>query len=40
VGEFGEIHPQVLTYFSFPEPVCAGELDCTASLMTDLASAD
>ena len=36
VGEFGEIHPQVLTYFSFPEPVCAGELDCTASLMTDL----
>ena len=32
VGEFGEIHPQVLAHFSFPEPVCAGELDCTASL--------
>ncbi|NJL44648.1 MAG: phenylalanine--tRNA ligase subunit beta [Leptolyngbyaceae cyanobacterium SM2_3_12] len=27
-GQFGEIHPQVLSYFSFPEPVCAGELDC------------
>ncbi len=36
VGEFGEIHPLVLDYFSFPEPVCAGELDCTASLLTDL----
>ncbi|MBE9141008.1 phenylalanine--tRNA ligase subunit beta [Nodosilinea sp. LEGE 07088] len=33
VGEFGEIHPQVLEYFSFPEPVCAGELDCSASLI-------
>ncbi|MGB3201065.1 MAG: phenylalanine--tRNA ligase subunit beta [Nodosilinea sp.] len=33
VGEFGEIHPQVLEHFSFPEPVCAGELDCTASLL-------
>ncbi|HSM83818.1 MAG TPA: phenylalanine--tRNA ligase subunit beta [Nodosilinea sp.] len=32
VGEFGEIHPEVLAYFSFPEPVCAGELDCTATL--------
>ncbi|PZV01235.1 MAG: phenylalanine--tRNA ligase subunit beta [Leptolyngbya sp.] len=32
VGEFGEIHPQVLEHFSFPEPVCAGELDCSASL--------
>lgn len=28
VGEFGEIHPTVLHEFSFPEPVCAGELDC------------
>ncbi|MFM7471778.1 MAG: phenylalanine--tRNA ligase subunit beta [Nodosilinea sp.] len=28
VGEFGEIHPDLLNYFSFPEPVCAGELDC------------
>ncbi len=27
-GQFGEIHPQVLAHFSFPEPVCAGELDC------------
>lgn len=27
-GQFGEIHPQVLSYFSFPEPVCAGELNC------------
>jgi phenylalanyl-tRNA synthetase beta chain len=27
-GHFGEIHPQVLHYFSFPEPVCSGELDC------------
>jgi phenylalanyl-tRNA synthetase beta chain len=27
-GHFGEIHPQVLAHFSFPEPVCAGELDC------------
>lgn len=33
MGEFGEIHPQVLEHFSFPEPVCAGELDCTASLL-------
>ncbi|MFQ4137752.1 phenylalanine--tRNA ligase subunit beta [Nodosilinea sp. PGN35] len=33
VGEFGEIHPQVLEHFSFPEPVCSGELDCTASLL-------
>jgi phenylalanyl-tRNA synthetase beta chain len=28
VGEFGEIHPTLLNAFSFPEPVCAGELDC------------
>ncbi|PSN14507.1 phenylalanine--tRNA ligase subunit beta [filamentous cyanobacterium CCT1] len=33
VGEFGEIHPQVLEHFSFPEPVCTGELDCSASLI-------
>jgi phenylalanyl-tRNA synthetase beta chain len=33
VGEFGEIHPRVLEHFSFPEPVCAGELDCSASLI-------
>ncbi len=25
-GEFGEIHPELLHYFSFPEPVCTGEL--------------
>jgi phenylalanyl-tRNA synthetase beta chain len=28
VGQFGEIHPAVLHHFSFPEPVCAGEIDC------------
>jgi phenylalanyl-tRNA synthetase beta chain len=28
VGEFGEIHPAVLNAFSFPEPVCVGELIC------------
>jgi phenylalanyl-tRNA synthetase beta chain len=27
-GHFGEIHPAVLNAFSFPEPVCSGELDC------------
>jgi phenylalanyl-tRNA synthetase beta chain len=27
-GHFGEIHPRLLHQFSFPEPVCAGELDC------------
>lgn len=27
-GHFGEIHPRVLAQFSFPEPICAGELDC------------
>ncbi|MEO0538713.1 MAG: phenylalanine--tRNA ligase subunit beta [Cyanobacteria bacterium P01_A01_bin.123] len=27
-GQFGEIDPTVLHHFSFPEPVCAGELDC------------
>lgn len=27
-GHFGEIHPHLLQQFSFPEPVCAGELDC------------
>jgi phenylalanyl-tRNA synthetase beta chain len=30
VGEFGEIHPEILHHFSFPEPVCAGELNCDA----------
>ncbi|MEY2976681.1 MAG: hypothetical protein RLZZ435_819, partial [Cyanobacteriota bacterium] len=30
IGHFGEIHPQILEQFSFPEPVCAGELDCQA----------
>ncbi len=30
VGEFGEIHPRVLEHFSFPEPICTGELDCSA----------
>ncbi len=28
IGHFGEIHPNILQYFSFPEPVCSGELDC------------
>jgi phenylalanyl-tRNA synthetase beta chain len=28
IGQFGEIHPAVLNHFSFPEPVCAGEIDC------------
>jgi phenylalanyl-tRNA synthetase beta chain len=27
-GHFGEIHPRILNYFSFPESVCSGELDC------------
>lgn len=27
-GHFGEIHPELLSQFSFPEPVCSGELDC------------
>ncbi|PSN16457.1 phenylalanine--tRNA ligase subunit beta, partial [filamentous cyanobacterium CCP5] len=27
-GHFGEIHPALLSQFSFPEPVCSGELDC------------
>jgi phenylalanyl-tRNA synthetase beta chain len=27
-GHFGEIHPERLHYFSFPEPVVSGELDC------------
>jgi phenylalanyl-tRNA synthetase beta chain len=30
VGQFGEIHPQVLSYFSFPEPVCSGEINLSA----------
>ena len=28
VGHFGEISPTLLTQFSFPEPVCSGEIDC------------
>ncbi len=32
VGEFGEIHPRVLEHFSFPEPICTGELDCSDCL--------
>jgi phenylalanyl-tRNA synthetase beta chain len=28
IGHFGEINPHILQYFSFPEPVCSGELDC------------
>jgi len=28
VGHFGEINPTLLTQFSFPEPVCSGEIDC------------
>jgi phenylalanyl-tRNA synthetase beta chain len=27
-GHFGEIHPAILQNFSFPDPVCSGELDC------------
>lgn len=27
-GHFGEIHPSLLHRFSFPEPICSGELDC------------
>jgi phenylalanyl-tRNA synthetase beta chain len=26
LGHFGEIHPEILAQFSFPEPICAGEL--------------
>jgi len=32
VGHFGEIHPHILERFCFPEPVCAGELNCFAIL--------
>lgn len=28
LGHFGEIHPQILEQFYFPEPVCTGELNC------------
>ncbi|MCU0568697.1 MAG: phenylalanine--tRNA ligase subunit beta [Oculatellaceae cyanobacterium Prado106] len=28
IGHFGEIHPEILHAFSFPEPVCSGEIDC------------
>jgi phenylalanyl-tRNA synthetase beta chain len=28
LGHFGEINPSILHHFSFPEPVCSGELDC------------
>ncbi len=28
IGHFGEISPTLLAQFSFPEPVCSGELDC------------
>lgn len=28
VGHFGEINPTLLAQFSFPEPVCSGEMDC------------
>jgi phenylalanyl-tRNA synthetase beta chain len=27
-GHFGEIHPKILDRFSFPEPICSGEVDC------------
>lgn len=30
VGEFGEVHPKVLNAFSFPEPICMGELNLSA----------
>ena len=29
LGHFGEIHPHILEQFCFPEPVCAGELNCS-----------
>ena len=32
-GHFGEIHPEILSCFSFPEPICSGELDCKALLL-------
>jgi phenylalanyl-tRNA synthetase beta chain len=28
IGHFGEIHPRILDHFSFPEPICSGEIDC------------
>lgn len=31
-GHFGEIHPEILNYFSFVEPVCSGEFDCQVLL--------
>lgn len=31
-GHFGEIHPRLLSYFSFPEPVCSGELNISRLL--------
>ena len=34
VGHFGEIHPELLSQFSFPEPVCSGELDCQALMQS------
>ncbi|MEL6247114.1 MAG: phenylalanine--tRNA ligase subunit beta [Cyanobacteria bacterium J06627_15] len=34
VGHFGEISPTLLAQFSFPEPVCSGEIDCQ-QLMQD-----
>ena len=30
IGHFGEIHPEILEQFFFPEPVCAGEINCSA----------
>jgi phenylalanyl-tRNA synthetase beta chain len=33
VGHFGEISPSILQHFSFPEPVCSGELDCGKLLL-------
>lgn len=35
VGHFGEIHPAILSQFSFPEPVCSGELDCGLLVVHD-----
>lgn len=33
-GHFGEIHPTLLNAFSFPEPVCSGELDCQILMLS------
>lgn len=34
-GHFGEINPVILNLFSFPEPICSGELDCKILVRKD-----